>query len=260
MQAEFNEPVETLPAVREAIAGLPSLETLANNYKITTPAQYTTSGEDLLRVKAAQKLVEDTRTSITVPMNAALKRVNDFFRGPADRLVKVERTIKGERTGYEDEQDRIRQEQQRRADAEAQKERDRLATIARETERKAQEKAAVERKAAEEAAAAGRAEEAARLREKAQATELKAAEKASTFDERAAMVVAPVITRDLPKVSGISTRMVPKFEIIDAKLLPREYLVPDMTKIGGVVRSLRTDANIPGIRVWMEKQIAAGAA
>jgi IgA-specific serine endopeptidase len=142
--------------------------------------------------------------------------VNDFFRAPADLLARAERTIKARSAATPKRRRSIRLEEQRKVDEAARKERERLEAIARETERKAREKAEAERKAADEAAAAGRAEEAARLREKAQATEQKAAEKAATFDERAATVVAPVITREPPKVAGLQMREVWEFTIVDA--------------------------------------------
>lgn len=223
-QPDFNTAPAEMPVVREALADLPQLETLAANYQIATVAQYEAGSEDLRRVKAAQKRLEETRTGITGPMNAALKRVNDFFRDPAAKLTRIEMAIKNAITRFADEQERIQREEQRKADEAAQKERDRLAAIAAK---------------AEAAGNTGKAEK---------------------FQERAQTVVAPIIHREPPKVTGISTRSVPKFEIVDASKLPREYLVPDLTKIRGVVNSLKTDANIPGVRIWMEKQIAAGAA
>lgn len=39
------------------------------------------------------------------------------------------------------------------------------------------------------------------------------------------------------------------FEIVDEALIPREYLSIDTTKIGQVVRAMKADTNIPGIKV-----------
>jgi len=252
--------VEKLPAVQQVTSEIADLESFARDYRVTTAEQYQAGSADLQRVKAAQKRLEETRTGITGPMNAALKRVNDFFRAPAERLTTIERTIKAQLVQFADEQERIRREEQRKADEAARKERERLEAQAREAERKAREKADADRRAAEAAAAAGRAEEAAKLAARAAATEEKAAAKADDLSLRAATTVAPVIVRDTPKVAGVSTREVWKFEITDAAQIPREYLVVDEARIRKVVQALKGDAKISGVRVYPERQIAAGAA
>lgn len=254
------ENVEALPQVQQVTNEIASLEAFAATYAVTTPEQYSAGAADLQRVKAAQKRLEETRTGITGPMNAALKRVNDFFRAPADRLTSIERTIKGQLSKFADEQERIRREEQRKADEAARKERERLEAAAREAERKAREKAEADRRAAAEAAAAGRAEEAAKLAARAVAVEEKAAAKVDDLAMRAATTVPQVIVREPPKVAGVTMREVWKFEITDTAQVPREFLVVDETRIRKVVQALKGDAKIPGVRVYAEKQIAAGAA
>lgn len=253
----------SMPAVQAVTAEVASLETFAATYAVTTAEQYQHGAEDLKRVKAAQKKLEETRTSLTKPINESLRRLNDFFRAPADRLTAIERTIKAALTRFADEQERIRREEQRKAEEAARKERERLEAQAREAERKAREKAAAERRAAEEAAAAGRAEEAARLAAKAAQIEAKAAEKVDAIDQRAAAVVAPIIQREAPKVAGVATREVWRFEITDPTKINPAFTMPDEQKIRRQVAALKGDAAAiigPGVRVWCEKSIAAGAA
>jgi hypothetical protein len=255
--------IEKDPAVLEVTSGIMALEQFAATYQVTTPAQFESGAADLARVKGMQKKLEETRTGITGPMNAALKKVNDFFRGPAEKLAGIERTIKAKLGGYHEAQEKLRLEEQRKVDETARKERERLEAIARETERKAREKAEAERKAADEAAAAGRAEEAARLREKAQATEQKAAEKAATFDERAATVVAPVISREAPKVAGLQMREVWEYQIVDASKINPAFMMPDEKKIGAQVRALKGDAAAiigEGVKVTKRMAPASSAA
>ena len=253
-----DQNIASMPAVQAVTAEVASLETFAATYAVETAAQYQHGAEDLKRVKAAQKKLEETRTSLTKPINESLRRLNDFFRAPADRLAAIERTIKAALTRFADEQERVRREEQRKAEEAARKERERLEAQAREAERRAQEKAAEERRAAEEAAAAGRAEEAARLAARAAATEAKAASKVEAIETRAAAVVAPIISREPPKVAGVATREVWKFTVTDPALVPREYCVVDETKIRKVVAALKGDTTIPGVRIWCEKSIAAG--
>jgi hypothetical protein len=252
--------VESLPEVREITGEITQLEAYAASYRVATAEQYQHGAEDLKRVKTAQKRLEDTRTSLTGPINESLRKLNAFFKGPADKLVTIERAIKGALTRFADEQERLRREEQRKADEAARKERERLEAQAREAERKAREKAAADRAAAEAAAAAGRAEEAAKLAARADATEAKAADKVEALEVRAASVVAPVVSREPPKVAGVSFREVWKFEVTDPTLVPRQYLVVDETKVRKVVQALKADAGIPGVRVWSERQPASSAA
>jgi len=58
------------------------------------------AGEMLANVKGRIKALEDRRTKITKPMNAALREVNDLFREPRSKLEEAERLIKGKIAGY----------------------------------------------------------------------------------------------------------------------------------------------------------------
>ena len=252
--------LSTNPAVIELTEQSETLFTVCTAYKVANPADYEVAGLELRRVKDAQKRLDELRKSMTRPLDAAKKAIMDFFRAPEDKLAKAEAGIKRAMVTYQDEQERLRREEQRRAEEAARRERERLAEQAREAERKAREKAEAERKAAEEAAAAGRAEEAAKLQARAAATEAKAAEKVEAIETRAAAVVAPIIQREAPKVAGVATREVWKFTVTDPALVPREYCVVDEARIRKVVAALKGDTTIPGVRVYAEKTIAAGAA
>ncbi|MCO6445689.1 MAG: hypothetical protein J5J04_16575, partial [Anaerolineae bacterium] len=98
---------------------------------------------------------------------------------------------------------------------------------------------------------------------RAAATEAKAAEKVEAIETRAAAVVAPIIQREAPKVAGVATREVWRFEITDPTKINAAFMVPDEQKIRKQVAALKGDAAAiigPGVRVWCEKSIAAGAA
>lgn len=73
------------------------------------------------------------------------------------------------------------------------------------------------------------------------------------------VIPAPV---DLPKIAraeGINYRKVWKFRITDEAAIPREYLTPDLKKIGQVVRALKGTIPIPGIEQYEEDQVAASS-
>lgn len=212
------------PEVQELQNETQSIVALAGTYAVTTAEDYTSAADDLKRVKGALARLEKIRKSMTQPLDVAKRAIMDFFREPEDKLARAENSIKRAMIGYQNEQDRIRREQQARADAEARKEQERL-----------QARAA-------KAAGSGKVE------------------KAVALEQQAAAVVAPVISTAPPKVIGVQTKSVWKFHVENPELVPREYLVVDETKIRKVVGALKGDTKIPGVRVWEDKQIAAGAA
>lgn len=251
------------PEVREAQDLVARTEAAITGYRISTPVEYENSATVLKKVKAGQKRLEELRTAITGPLNAALKAVNDLFRAPADKLAQAERTIKFEIGRYADEQERIRREEQRKADEAAQRERQKAERAAAEARAKAEAEAAELRRQAEAATAAGDTAAAAKLETKAGQKIERAEDKAQSLEVQAATVVAPVIQREPPKVTGISSREVWKFEIVDPSKINPQFLMPDEKKIGAQVRALKGDAASiigAGVRVYAERQIAAGAA
>lgn len=182
------------------------------------------SASALLReVKAVQKAAAEAQKALTQPLEHEKKGIIAFFRERiTSKLDDYERSLKRMIVGYQQEQERIRREQQRIAEEQARKERERLAKRAAAAEAKGQ------------------------------------AEKAEQLQEQAQTVVAPVAPPP-PKVSGISSREVWRFEVVDPEAIPRTYLVPDDKKIGQVVRALKGDAEIPGVRVYCERSLAAQA-
>ena len=227
---------------------------------IKTPAQFTDAGNWLKTIKGLLGKIETARTRITQPMNQALRAVNEQAREQSAPLLDAETKLKRSIGAYTAEQERIRREEQRKADEVARKERERLAAEARAAEAAARAKAEEQRKASEAAAAAGRKAEAAKLAAKAAETQARAESKVTALEVQAAAVVAPVIQRAPPKVAGIVTKDVWKFEVTDHSLVPREYMSVDETKIRKVVGALKGDTSIAGVRVYAEKQIASGVA
>lgn len=226
-----TNPVEVLllsltadPTVRALTPALERLRAFAKNLVIKTAAGYEQAAELLKSVKGSLATIEDARTRITKPLNDALRETNAQAKAAAAPFLADEQAIKRAMIAYSDEQDRLRQEEQRRANEAARKEQERLQGIADRAAAKGQEN------------------------------------KAEVFADRAAAVVAPVAQQAAPKVSGISIPKVWTFEITDEALIPREYLEVNETKIRKVVTALKKDTVIPGVRVFEVKRIASGVA
>lgn len=195
-----------LPEVQAVLSDITSLESFAQSYQVTIPAQFEAGAEDLKRVKGAAARLEEERTKITSPLNASLKAVNSFFRKPAERLAEIERIIKQRLRSFDEEQERKRRLEQARLDAEADAERRRLQEIA------------------------------------ARATERGQEGKAQKFEERAERIVAPTAQLATPKVTGLAKRDNWVFRVKDASKLPREFLMPDEKKMGQLVKAMKKDA------------------
>lgn len=200
-----------------------TLNPIVKAIKIRSQADYTQAGEYLKRCKGALKQIEDARVRITGPINESLREVNAQARESSQPWKLTESLIKNEMIVWQTEQERLQREEQRKRDEAARKERERLEAQAK----KAAESGKIER--------------------------------AAQIQERAAAVVAPIITREVPKIAGQSTREAWLFEIEDATKVPREYMMVDESKIRKVVNALKGEAVIAGVRVYSEKRLASTA-
>lgn len=192
-----------------------------DDFTVNSAEEYATGAEHLTGIKTAQKEVEAKRTKITQPLVQAQRAANDFFRPYAERLKKAESAIKRGLTIWKNAQDKIARDAQREADRIAREEREeseRLAKLARDAGRNT---------------------------------------RAQQHEEKAAETVAPIVTSQAPKAAGISYRTVWKFRITDEAQIPRKFLNVDETKIRKVVKALEADADIPGVEIYSEKEIAA---
>lgn len=192
---------------------------------IKTNDDYTRAGQILLTIKDIRKKIEATFKPIKQKMDAAKKEVLDQEKAADKPLLEAEAWIKPLISGYLIEQERIRKAEE-----------DRLREIARKEEEERQLQAAIE------AEQNGSKEE---------------AEEIISAPVQAAPVVVP---KTVPKVAGISQRENWDFEIVSESLLPRQYLMPNLVAIRQVVRGLKGNANIPGVKVFKTSSIAAGRA
>lgn len=234
----------------------------AADFVIDSPTMFELASDDLKSIKALQKQVEEKRTTITGPLNAALRATNDLFRAPKDYLDRAEATLKRAMVAYTSEQERIAAEARAKAEAAARAERERLAAIEREqaeAARRAQEEA-------QAAAAAGDQEAAAAAMAAAQAAELQAAAAAMT----AQVVTATPAVEAPAKVTGISGRVTYSAEVtnlmelvqaVAAGQAPIECLQADTKFLGAQARAFKKAGQLyPGVMAVAERSIAARAA
>lgn len=246
----------------------------ANDYTIDSIELYQAAAEDLQRVKALAKTVEETRVSITGPLHQAKVAVDNLFKGPTTFLQQAEAKLKGAMLTWDNEQEQIRREEQRRAEEARRLEEARLAAEQRAREEEARRQEEEARRLEEEAraaAAAGDAAKAEKLQEAAQerahAAEDAAAD-AHSLASTAAVITMPVSTPQ-PKVAGISTSKTVDFEVTSLHEFVKHVaahpellnlVVADTVKLRAYVRGLGMNTALPGVRVYEKKTIAARAA
>jgi len=78
-------------------------------------------------------------------------------------------------------------------------------------------------------------------------------EEAQAILEEEVYVPPIIVQKDVPKVAGVVFKTIWKFRVVDPGSIPREYLTPDLVKIGQVVRALRGSSQIPGVEAYEER-------
>ena len=198
------------------------------NSKIANNDQYTKAGEVLKEIKTRIKALDEERKSMTKPIDESKSRIMNFFRKPIGWLQDAESAIKRAMLSFQQEQDRIRREQERKLAQEA-------------SEREEREKKRLEARALK-ADEKGQEAKAEALREQKEEVQHQ----------------APILPDRVEKVQGISTKKIWKFEITDQNQIPREYMIPDLKTIGAIVRATKGAKPIAGIHIFSEDTIAAG--
>lgn len=224
----------TIPA--EAVALSNEAETMlsvAQGFLIRNQDEYGGAVIQLKAVKAKAKELEESRVSMTKPLDTSKKTIMDFFRKPLQFLTDAETSIKRAMLTFDNEQARIRREQEAKAQEAARKEQDRLDKLAE--------------KKAEKAEAKGNTEKAEEI--------------------RASVPVVPVpIMAAAPKVQGISTRTTWGGKVTDKMALikavaagqaPASLLDVNMPALNQMARALKGEMNFPGVEAVATQQIAA---
>ena len=194
----------------------------ANGLTIDSNPSYESAAEMLKAVKSLQKEVKATFDPVCKATNDAWKAATAARKKHSEPLETAEGIIKRKLGTYHQEQEKKRLEVEQR--------------------------------------------ERERLKREAEDERLEAATNAEAAGDDAAaeqLLNAPIIPAPVrsnftpPKVAGVAQRTNWKFEIIDVDKIPREHMEPNMTSIGGVVRALKDQANIPGVRAYADRGVSA---
>jgi Sec-independent protein translocase protein TatA len=214
MEAALNL-VETNEVETKAL----SIVDQAKAVKVVDVESYKFAGELWKGIGDMIKEVKATFDPICEAANKAHKAATTKRASFLDPLESVYKNVKRLMSDYDAEQERLRRAEEARL---------------RDIERKAEEER--------------RLQEAITLEESGQKEVAEAVMEAPVY---VAPVVIPKVT---PKMEGGPVfRTIWKFRVVNPNIIPRQYLKIDEVAIGGVVRSLKNQANIPGIEIYEER-------
>ena len=216
--------VETAPVEEKAL----SIVDKAKAVQVTDAETYTAAGDLWKAIGEMIREVKETFDPICDAAHRAHKAAVEKRSKYLDPLTTAQKSVKGLMAAYDAEQERRRREEQARLEAIARKE---------EEDRRLMEAIAAE----EEMNRIGM-------------TKDEVAQETAAILETPVSVAPIVIPKATPKLAGgpvYQTRW--DYEIVAPNLIPREYLTPDTVKIGAVVRALKEQANIPGIKVFSRR-------
>lgn len=226
------------PLVAEVKSNTEQVTTAAGSLVIDSPEMYELAGEQLREIKTVQKRIDETRKSMTKPLDDSKKAIMDFFRPFADAADKAESDLKRKMLGFQDEQRRVREAAERAARA----------------EREAAERAAEElRRQADAAVEAGDADK---------ALEAELAAETVVMEATLAAPVAPAA----PKAAGIATRDNWVAEVTDFAALVKAaaerpdlvaLLLPNDKALNQMAKALKEAGSVPGVRFYNDPVISA---
>lgn len=199
-----------------------TLEQQALALQIDSVEEYEDAAEFLMRIKTYEKEVHERCDPVCEDTHKAHKTATKQradFLAPAKR---AETAVKKKIVVWSTEQERIRQKEQDRLDAEAKK----------------------------------RAEDE-KLAEAQEAEDMGDTDLANEILDEPVTAMAPVVKTARPKVAGVSLSKKVVFEITTPSLLPKMYMMPDVPKIRKQVAATGMDTNIPGVTVRLETGVSA---
>ena len=219
--------------VQEQALACEKMLRVAREFVIDTPEMLDTAADELKKIKAKSKDLEDQRKRMTKPLDDSKKQIMDFFRGPLQFLADAESAIKRAMLTFSREQERKRQEAEAAAREKARKEQERLEARAKAAAEKGQE------------------------------------EKAEQLMQQAESVPVPIVPQAAQAPAGISMRETWRAEVVDKMALikavaagevPDLVLIVDMKVLNAQARALKSALRYPGVQAVSEQTVAARTA
>lgn len=118
MSKQITVPGKDDPKIQSGVATANDFLAQASDYVIDSPEMYEIGNESLGAMRKAEKELEELRTSITGPINQALKATNAVFKPMAEAIAQAKQLLGSKMLAYRNEQERIKREAEAKALAE----------------------------------------------------------------------------------------------------------------------------------------------
>ncbi len=215
--------------------------------------------------KGLQKKVKDHFEPERKATHEAYKGITGKIKKYTDILIKGEGIVKKKLADYQKELDRKRKIEEARIEKEQEEKRLKLENEAKLKREKLEKEARLKREKLEEDARIKREAEAEEKNvpvEDIPVEEIPEVEVVDVVEEEYSLDIFDVDVPAVPVAKKIDTKGVIfvdvwKWELEDISKVPAEYLMVDTKKINGVVRSMKGDTKIPGIKIIKDKQVRA---
>jgi len=238
---------------------------VANAFVVEDAESSVMAQETRAKLNTRIKDLGDRRMSITRKMDAAKQDIMDLFAAPINVLKQALDIFDAKVLAFDKDQENIRKEAQKKAEAAAETERQRLKSEADERQRVADADAQRLRDEAAAKEAEGDVEGAAKLTNKAVKVVERAAQRVEVLQDRAAQVVAPILQGGSAKASGSSFRDNWKWRLIDMDLINDGFkkTVTNDDAIGAIVKSMKGNAEAikavvgNGIEIYNDRGLAS---
>ena len=198
----------------------------AQCFAVGTPEQYSAASVFLKEVKAAQSRVVAFFAPMKQKAHEAHKEITTKEAATLKPLTEAEALVKRNMLAFYQDQERIRQEEQRKAQA-----------IADEAARKERER--LEKEAAK----------------------LKTPELKEQRLEQAAAIIAPVVSvaSVTPVISGQSIRKTWTARVTNAAIVPREWLTVNEAALKAFAKSTKGAVPVAGVQFFEESSLASSS-
>lgn len=219
-------------------------------------------------IKAYMNDLEKKRKELVAPLNHQVDTINDYAKGIKEPLLKAEAHIKSQICKFDAEQERLRQEEHRKAEA-VRREAERLAQVERDRvareldEKRRAEIAAIEAEHAEAESDFGAADPEALEAEKRRIDEESAraqAEAEARLERERVAAAADQKERaySIDRIGVKNVRKTWKCEVTDIDKVPKEFLVRELNNTAVLAAARAGVKEIPGVRMWQESGVAFG--
>ena len=205
----------------------------ARVFKIVTTEQYSAAGEKLKGIMALKRKVDAAFDDIIKKAYSTHREAVAKKKEHEAPLIEAEGIYKRAMLGFQQDQERIRREQQAKLEEEARKEREKLEARAAKAEEKGK------------------------------------TEKADELRAQAATVPTPIVQIETPRVASISTRETHRAVVVDQMALlkavvegkvPEGAILANDAFLNAQARLQKSALNYPGVKVVVEQGIASRSA